>query len=36
LQNLAAERKGQVAGNEEEKKSNFNPVSINNFREKML
>ena len=36
LHNIAGVRKGAVAEKEEEKKSNFKPVSINNFREKML
>ena len=36
LQSMAVERKGITAPSQEEKKSDFKPVSINNFRERML
>ncbi len=33
---MAVERKGFGTGTQEEKKTDFKPVSVNNFREKML
>ena len=36
LQNMAAERKGQASMPAEEKKQEFAPVSVSNFRQKML
>ncbi|CDW88486.1 UNKNOWN [Stylonychia lemnae] len=36
LQNMAMERKGIASGIQEERKQDFAPVSVKNFREKML